>query len=164
MTVRIVCPAALGGDPAILAASERICRTTRGTVFDTEDIEEGIRGVDFVYTDTWVRISEPVEQWRDRVIMLAPYRVDQDILARTENPDVKYLHNLPAVHNTQTTVGRQIYEETGLDAAEVVDGVFESEASLVFDQAENRMHAIKAVMVASLGTPETKAGELSATP
>ena len=154
MTVHIVCPAALSGDPAVLAMAERICRTTNGTVFDTEDIEEGIRGADFIYTDTWVRIGEPVARWRDRVTMLAPYRVDQNLLARTENPDVKYLHNLPAVHNAQTTAGRQIYEETGLDAAEVADEVFKSEESIVFDQAENRMHAIKAVMVASLGTPD----------
>lgn len=164
MTVRIVCPAALSGDPAVLAASERICRTTRGTVFDTDDIEEGIRGVDFIYTDTWVRIGEPVARWRDRVTMLVPYRVDRDLLARTENPDVKYLHNLPAVHNAQTTVGRQIYEETGLDAAEVADEVFKSEESIVFDQAENRMHAIKAIMVASLGTPDQNSAQLSVAP
>ena len=164
MTVRIVCPAALSGDPAVLATSKRICRTTSGTVFDTEDIEQGIRGVDFIYTDTWVRIGEPVEQWRDRVTILASYRVDQDLLARTENPNVKYLHNLPAIHNAQTTIGRQIYEETGLDAAEVTDEVFKSEASIVFDQAENRMHTIKAVMVASLGTPDHNSAHLSVTP
>jgi ornithine carbamoyltransferase len=133
-------------------------------VFDTEDIEKGIRGVDFIYTDTWVRIGEPVERWRDRVTMLVPYRVDQELLARTENPDVKYLHNLPAVHDAQTTVGRQIYEETGLAAAEVADEVFKSDASIVFDQAENRMHAIKAVMVASLGTPDQHSTKLSVAP
>jgi ornithine carbamoyltransferase len=158
MTVRIVCPAALSGDPAVLATSERICCTTSGTVFDTEDIEQGIRGVDFIYTDTWVRIGEPVARWWDRVTILASYRVDQDLLARTGNPDAKYLHNLPAIHNAQTTIGLQIYEETGLDAAEETDEVFKSKASIVFDQTENRMHAIKAVMVASLGTrhDETK--------
>ncbi|WP_378740689.1 ornithine carbamoyltransferase [Nocardia brasiliensis] len=164
MTVRIVAPAALAGECSVTDTAADICRTTGGTVIETDDVDEGVRDADFVYTDTWVRINEPVEQWRDRVRRLLPYRVDRNLLARTKNPDVKYLHCLPAVHNTTTLVGRQIHQETGLEGAEVSDEVFGSAASVVFDQAENRVHAITAMLVTSLTQREAPHDAVTATP
>jgi len=150
MDVRIVSPAALQSSPPLLDVVARICRGTGGRVIDTEDIEDGVRGVDFVYTDAWIRIGEPIEAWRDRISLLLPYRVDRGLLERTKNPDVKYLHCLPATHDTTTASGQQFWQETGLESAEVTDEVFESAASIVFEQAENRMHAIKALMITDL--------------
>jgi ornithine carbamoyltransferase len=110
-----------------------------------------VRGVDFVYTDVWVSMGEPKEVWDERVRLLTPYQVTLKVLRRSGNPRVKFMHCLPAFHNRETRVGEDIFQQTGLDGLEVTEEVFESEHSIVFDQSENRMHTIKAVMVATLG-------------
>ena len=110
----------------------------------------GVAGVDFVYTDVWVSLGEPKEVWAERIEMLRPYQVNADLLAATGNPDVKFMHCLPAFHDLETSVGRSLHDEFGLDGVEVTGDVFESPASIVFDQAENRMHTIKAILVATL--------------
>jgi ornithine carbamoyltransferase len=117
----------------------------------TEDLDEGVAGVDFLYTDVWVSMGEDQSVWEERIQLLKPYQVNRDVIERTGNPAVRFLHCLPAFHNRETKVGEQIYQKHGLDGMEVTDDVFESEHSIVFDQAENRMHTIKAVMVATLG-------------
>jgi len=109
-----------------------------------------VRGVDFVHTDVWVSMGEPKDVWDSRIKLLQPYQVNAALLAATGNPAVKFMHCLPAFHNTDTTVGRDIFDKTGLRSLEVTDEVFESEASIVFDQAENRLHTIKAVLVATV--------------
>jgi len=117
----------------------------------TDDVDEGVRGVDYLYTDVWVSMGEDKSAWEERIRLLRPYQVNADVLRRTGNPLVRFLHCLPAFHNRETKVGEEIFEQYGLDGMEVTDEVFESRYSLVFDQAENRMHTIKAVMVATLG-------------
>jgi ornithine carbamoyltransferase len=111
----------------------------------------GVRGADFVYTDVWLSMGEPKQAWGDRIALLRPFQVTAELLRATGNPAVKFMHCLPAFHDRHTAVGEEIFEHTGLDALEVTDEVFESPASIVFDQAENRVHTIKAVMVATLG-------------
>ena len=117
----------------------------------TEDVDEGVRAVDYLYTDVWVSMGEDPGVWAERIELLKPYQVNADVVRRTENPAVKFMHCLPAFHNRETKVGEEIFEKYGLEGMEVTDDVFESERSIVFDQAENRMHTIKAVMVATLG-------------
>lgn len=117
----------------------------------TDDVEEAVKGVDYLYTDVWVSMGEAKEVWSERVKLLEPYQVNSKLMAATQNPNVKFLHCLPAFHNRETTVGEDIYQQFGLEAMEVTDEVFESEANIAFDEAENRMHTIKAVMVATLG-------------
>jgi ornithine carbamoyltransferase len=121
-----------------------------GSLVLTESVEEGVRGADFLYTDVWVSMGEPAEKWAERIDLLRPYQVNAAAMAATGNPDVKFLHCLPAFHNRETKVGEQIFQDFGLDGMEVTEDVFESAASVVFDQAENRMHTIKAVMIATL--------------
>ena len=116
----------------------------------TDDIREAVDGVDFIYTDVWVSVGEPQEIWDERIRLLAPYRVTWDVLEASGNPEVRFMHCLPSFHNRETEVGEEIYERYGLESLEVTDEVFESDRSVVFDQAENRMHTIKAVMVATL--------------
>jgi ornithine carbamoyltransferase len=116
----------------------------------TENIEDGVRGADFIYTDVWVSMGEPKTVWEERIKLLTPYRIDSKMMALTGNPACKFLHCLPAFHDLETEVGRDIHSQFGLTEMEVSDEVFESPASVVFDQAENRMHTIKAVMVATL--------------
>ena len=110
-----------------------------------------VEGADFLYTDVWLSMGEPIEQWDERIEQLLPYQVNAEVLAATGNPDVKFMHCLPAMHNAETEVGQIILDKWGLSALEVTDEVFESPASIVFDQAENRLHTIKATMVATLG-------------
>jgi ornithine carbamoyltransferase len=117
----------------------------------TDDVNTGVAGVDFVYTDVWLSLGEPEDQWGARIDQLLPYQVNAAVLKATGNPAVKFLHCLPALHNRDTEIGQRIYAQRGLDALEVTDEVFESPASVVFDQAENRMHTIKALMIATLG-------------
>jgi len=116
-----------------------------------EDVDEGVSGVDYLYTDVCVSMGEEKGVWADRIRLLKPYQVNSDVLTRSGNPKVKFMHCLPAFHNRDTKVGQSIFEEYGMDGLEVTDDVFESENSIVFDQAENRLHTIKAVMVATLG-------------
>jgi len=152
MDVRIVAPRQLWNHPDVMASAKAIAEVTGARLTHTDDVAQGVDGVDFVYTDVWVSMGEPKEVWDERIAALLPYQVTMDMLAKTGNPDVKFLHCLPAFHDRDTTVGQQIYEKTGLEALEVTDEVFESGHSIVFDQAENRMHTIKAIMVATLGS------------
>jgi ornithine carbamoyltransferase len=151
MDVRMVGPRALWNPDEVIAAAAEIAETTGARITHTEDLDEGVSGVDFVYTDVWLSMGEPKEKWAQRIELLHPYQVNADLMKRTGNPQVRFMHCLPAFHDRHTTVGEQLFQDTGLDALEVTDEVFESDASIVFDQAENRMHSIKAILVATLG-------------
>ncbi|MCQ4045865.1 ornithine carbamoyltransferase [Streptantibioticus rubrisoli] len=151
MDVRIVGPSILWPAESVIAAARRLADRTGGRVTLTEDVADGVRGVDYVHTDVWVSMGEPKEMWDERIALLGRYAVTMDVLRATGNPHVKFMHCLPAFHDLGTAVGREIHEQYGLDSLEVTDEVFESEHSVVFDQAENRMHTIKAVLVATLG-------------
>lgn len=127
-----------------------IARETGAHIMLTESAEEAVQGCDFLYTDVWVSMGENADLWGERIQQMLPYQVNSQLMAMTHNPNTKFLHCLPALHNTETKLGGEIYEQYGLNALEVTDEVFESPASLVFDQSENRLHTIKAVMVATL--------------
>ncbi|NLE97236.1 MAG: ornithine carbamoyltransferase [Propionibacterium sp.] len=150
MDVRMVAPVSLQNADDVVAKARDIAAATGARITITDDVASGVRGVDFVYTDVWVSLGEPAAMWEERIELLLPYQVNADLLAATGNPDVKFMHCLPAFHDLATSVGRDIHERFGLDGVEVTDEVFESDASIVFDQAENRMHTIKAVLVATL--------------
>jgi len=150
MDVRIVAPRSLWPADDVVAVARRYAAETGARVTLTEDVAEGVRGVDFVHTDVWVSMGEPKEVWAERIELLGPYQVNTDLLALTGNPRVKFMHCLPAFHDLETQVGKDVHEQFGLKELEVTDDVFESDASVVFDQAENRMHTIKALMVATL--------------
>ncbi|MDX9846925.1 MAG: ornithine carbamoyltransferase [Tenuifilaceae bacterium] len=128
-----------------------IAKETGGKITRTESVAEGVKGCDFLYTDVWVSMGEPESVWADRIKLLKPYQVNKKAMELTGNPNCKFMHCLPAFHNRKTVVGEDIYQKFGLEAMEVTEDVFESDASIVFDEAENRMHTIKAVMVATLG-------------
>ena len=130
----------------------KIAKETGAKITLTDNVEEGVKGADFIYTDVWVSMGEPENVWQERINLLKPYQVNKKAMDLTGNPNVKFLHCLPAFHNRQTKVGEEIFQKYGLDGMEVTEEVFESEASVVFDEAENRMHTIKAVMVATLGS------------
>ena len=151
MDVRIVAPKALHPAAELVEECRRIAAQTGARITITDDVDEGVKGCDFLYTDVWVSMGEPEEVWKERISMLRPYQVNSALMARTGNPACKFMHCLPSYHNLETKVGRDVYEKFGLDGVEVTEDVFESEASIVFDEAENRMHTIKAVMVATLG-------------
>ncbi|MET9254852.1 ornithine carbamoyltransferase [Streptomyces sp. NPDC003717] len=151
MDVRIVAPKSYWPAQDIVDRAQELAQTSGARITLTEDVGEGVRGADFVATDVWVSMGEPKAVWDERITALAPYAVTMDVLRATGNPDVKFLHCLPAFHDLGTKVGREIFESHGLDSLEVTDEVFESAHSVVFDQAENRLHTIKAVLVATLG-------------
>ena len=151
MDVRMVAPESLLNPAEVIESAAQIATQTGARITHTDDPGGGVQGVDYVYTDVWVSMGEPAERWQERIDLLLPYQVNQALLDKTGNPDVKFMHCLPAFHNRETAVGEQLFESTGLDALEVTEEVFESKHSIVFDQAENRMHTIKAVMVATLG-------------
>ncbi len=151
MDVRIVAPKPLQPAAELVEECRRIAKETGARITVTDDVDEGVRGCDFIYTDVWVSMGEPDEVWKERIGMLRPYQVNASLMARTGNPDCKFMHCLPAYHNLETQVGRDVHAKFGLDGVEVTEEVFESPASIVFDEAENRMHTIKAVMVATLG-------------
>jgi ornithine carbamoyltransferase len=138
-------------DEYVTLANE-VAAETDARITITEDVEEAVRGCDVLFTDVWVSMGEPKEAWAERIKLLLPYQVNARTMELTGNPDVKFMHCLPAFHNADTSVGKDLFDEYGLDALEVTEEVFESPASLVFDEAENRLHTIKAVMVASLGS------------
>jgi ornithine carbamoyltransferase len=150
LDVRIVAPRALWNEDEVTARARSIAATTGARITHTEDVAEGVRGAGFVYTDVWVSMGEPKEVWDERIALLRPYAVTMDVLRATGNPDVGFLHCLPAFHDLGTQVARDIHARTGLTSLEVTDEVFESAHSLVFDQAENRLHTIKALLVATL--------------
>jgi ornithine carbamoyltransferase len=151
MDVRMVAPRELWNPAEVIAAAMAIAQTTGARITHTEDVDEGVTGVDFVHTDVWVSMGEPKDRWRERIELLHPFQVNADLMKRTGNPEVRFMHCLPAFHDRATTLGEQLFQETGRDALEVTDEVFESDASIVFDQAENRVHSIKAILVATLG-------------
>ena len=130
---------------------KEIAKQTNAKITVTDNVEKAVKGCDFLYTDVWVSMGEPKEAWEKRIKLLTPYQVNKKVLEMTGNPHVKFLHCLPAFHNRDTTVGEEMYHKFGIESMEVTDEVFESAASIVFDQAENRMHTIKAIMVATLG-------------
>lgn len=151
MDIRLASPPAFAPDQTIITAARQQAAKSGARLLITEDIQAAVKGVDFIYTDVWVSMGEPDQVWAERLRLLKPYQVNSTLMAATGNPRTQFLHCLPAFHNTQTKIGHQIFEQYGLEAMEVTDQVFESEASLVFDQAENRMHTIKAVLIATLG-------------
>ncbi|WP_432063829.1 ornithine carbamoyltransferase [Streptomyces sp. C10-9-1] len=153
MDVRIVAPESYWPEPEVVAAAREAAEVSGARITLTEDIAEGVRGAGFVATDVWVSMGEPKEVWAERIKALSPYAVTMDVLRATGNPDVRFLHCLPAFHDLGTEVAREIQESHGLTELEVSDEVFESPHSVVFDEAENRMHTIKAVMVATLAAP-----------
>ncbi|MGQ9620421.1 MAG: ornithine carbamoyltransferase [Bacteroidales bacterium] len=131
-----------------------IAKKTGAKITVTADINEAVKGIDFLYTDVWVSMGEPDSEWDKRIKLLRPYQVNMDVVKKTENPAVKFLHCLPAFHNRETSIGENIFRKYGLVSMEVTEEVFESEISIVFDQAENRLHTIKAVMVATIGNTD----------
>lgn len=151
MDFRAAAPASVQPDLALVQTCRDIAAQTGGKVTISEDVQVAVRGVDFLYTDVWVSMGEPDEVWEERIRLLKPYQVNREVIAATGNPEVKFLHCLPAFHNRETKVGEEIYQKFGLDGLEVTEEVFESEHSIVFDEAENRMHSIKAILVATMG-------------
>lgn len=151
MDVRLCAPKACQPEQAIQDYARAVAAQTGARITITDDIDTAVKGVDFVYTDVWVSMGEPQDKWAERIKLLMPYQVNAELMAKTGNPRVQFMHCLPAFHNTDTTVGKEIQDAFGIDAMEVTNAVFESPASIVFDQAENRMHTIKAVLVATLG-------------
>lgn len=151
MDVRIVAPKGLQPDPELVATCRAIAAETGAKVTVTDQVAEGVKGCDFLYTDVWVSMGEPQEVWKERIDLLLPYQVNQKVVEMTGNKNCKFMHCLPAFHNLETSIGRDVYKQFGLDALEVTEEVFESPNSVVFDEAENRMHTIKAIMVATLG-------------
>jgi ornithine carbamoyltransferase len=151
MDVRLCAPRELWPEEWLVQRCRELAASSGASLLLTESVEEGVNGADFLYTDVWVSMGEPPERWAERIETLRPYQVNARALELTENPDVKFLHCLPAFHDRKTNVGEEVFTQHGLDGLEVTDEVFESDASVVFDQAENRMHTIKAIMVATLG-------------
>ena len=151
MDVRIAAPNSLWPREEIVELARSVASETGARVTITEDVDEAVRGADVLLTDVWVSMGEPAEVWAERIELLRPYQVNADTMTKTANPQVKFMHCLPAFHNTATEVGKEIHAKFGIDSLEVTEEVFESPASLVWDEAENRMHTIKAVLVATLG-------------
>jgi ornithine carbamoyltransferase len=152
MDFRAAAPAACQPSEDLVAVCRKIARDTGAEITITEDVDKAVKGVDFLYTDVWVSMGEPDSVWAERIRLLKSYQVNMEVIRKTGNPRVKFLHCLPAFHNRDTKVGEEIFQKFGLDGLEVTDDVFESEHSVVFDEAENRLHTIKAVMVATLGS------------
>jgi ornithine carbamoyltransferase len=151
MDFRAIAPKPLQPNAGIVAMAREISTASGATITITDEIGQGVAACDFIYTDVWVSMGEPEGAWEDRIRLLTPYQVNRAVMERASNPEVKFLHCLPSFHNRETEIGAAVYRKFGLEAMEVSDEVFESPASIVFDQAENRLHTIKGVMVATLG-------------
>ena len=151
MDFRAIAPKELQPSADLVATCLEIAKETGAKITITDNPEAGVKGVDFLYTDVWVSMGEPEEEWNRRIKMMLPYQINMDLVKKTGNPNVKFMHCLPAFHNRETTVGEDIFQKFGISSMEVTEDVFESPASIVWDQAENRLHTIKAVMVATLG-------------
>ncbi|SIO28014.1 ornithine carbamoyltransferase [Salinivibrio sp. ES.052] len=151
MDIRLVAPKAFWPEEELVATCRAIAEQTGAHITLTEDVNEGVKDCDFLYTDVWVSMGESKEAWDERVAIMTPYQVNMDMVKATGNPHTKFMHCLPAFHNNETTVGAEIEQKYGLKGLEVTEDVFESDCSIVFDEAENRLHTIKAVMVATLG-------------
>jgi ornithine carbamoyltransferase len=152
MDVRIASPRSLWPRDEIVELARSTAQDTGASITITDDVSEAVRGCDFLLTDVWVSMGEADEVWAERIELLSPYQVNAQVMAATGNPNVKFMHCLPAFHNTETEVGKELFEKFGRESLEVTEEVFESPASLVFDEAENRLHTIKAVLVATLGS------------
>jgi len=152
MDFRAAAPKACQPSEELVSKCKEIALKTGAKITITENVDEALKGVDFIYTDVWVSMGEADSAWEERIKLLKPFQVNAEAIKKTGNPRVKFLHCLPAFHNRETKVGEEIFQKFGLDGMEVTEDVFESENSIVFDQAENRMHTIKAVMVATLGS------------
>ncbi|MGF1715782.1 ornithine carbamoyltransferase [Photobacterium chitinilyticum] len=151
MDIRLVAPKAFWPETDLVAQCQDIAKHTGAKITLTENVKEGVKGCDFLYTDVWVSMGESKDAWDERVKLMTPYQINMDIIKATGNPHVKFMHCLPAFHNDETTVGAEVAEKYNMKGLEVTEDVFESEYSIVFDEAENRMHTIKAIMVATLG-------------
>ncbi|MCF8371460.1 MAG: ornithine carbamoyltransferase [Bacteroidales bacterium] len=151
MNFRAVAPRDLHPEKELVDQCRAIAKETGASIMLTDNVDEGVKGVDFLYTDVWVSMGEPDEVWEARLKIMKPYQVNMEMVKKTGNPNVKFLHCLPAFHNRETTVGEEIFQKFGFPELEVTEEVFESAHSVVFDEAENRLHTIKAVMVATLG-------------
>jgi ornithine carbamoyltransferase len=149
---RIAAPAACQPSPDLVAKCLEIAMETGAKITITDNVDEAVKDADFLYTDVWVSMGEPDSVWEERIKLLKPYQVNMSVIQKTGNPDVKFLHCLPAFHNRNTKVGEEIFLKYGLDGLEVTEDVFESDHSIVFDEAENRLHTIKAIRVATLGS------------
>jgi len=149
---RAIAPKSCQPAEELVNICNKIAKETGAKITLTADVEAGVKGADFIYTDVWVSMGEPENVWQERINLLKPYQVNKKAMELTGNPKVKFLHCLPAFHNRKTKIGEEIFQKYGLDGMEVTEDVFESDASVVFDEAENRMHTIKAVMVATLGS------------
>jgi ornithine carbamoyltransferase len=152
MDFRAIAPKELQPSADLVATCLEIAKETGAKIMITDNPESGVKGADFLYTDVWVSMGEPEEEWNRRIKMMLPYQINMDLMKKTGNPNVKFMHCLPAFHNRETTVGEEIFQKFGISSMEVTEDVFESPASIVWDQAENRLHTIKAVMVATLGS------------
>ena len=152
MDIRIGAPRTFWPNDALVEQCRSIAKQTGARITLTEDAAAAVDQADFIHTDVWVSMGESKETWKERIEQLRPYRVDARLMAASNNPEVKFMHCLPAIHNRDTQVGQWLFDEFSLDGAEVSEEVFESVASIVFEQAENRMHTIKAVLVALLTT------------
>ena len=151
MDTRLTAPKNLWPGESLIQTCQEIAAKSGARLTLTEDVEEGVQGVDFLHTDVWVSMGEDESVWEERIKLLKPYQVNTTVVEKTGNPQVKFLHCLPAFHNRETKIGEAIYQKFALNGMEVTDDVFESEHAIVFDQSENRMHTIKAIMVATLG-------------
>lgn len=151
LDLRLVGPKAFWPEESLVAQCQAIAATTGAKLTLTDNVAEGVQGVDFLYTDVWVSMGEPESAWAERIALMKPYQINMDVIRQTGNPQVKFMHCLPAYHDDQTEIGREVSAKYGMQGLEVTHEVFESPYSIVFDEAENRMHTIKAVMVATLG-------------
>lgn len=154
MDVRICAPKSLWPAAPLVTQAQQLAAQSGARLLLTEEVAQGVKNVDYIHTDVWVSMGEAKEVWDERVRLLKPYQVNTTMMAMTGNSETKFMHCLPAYHNRETAIGEEIFQKTGLDGLEVIEEVFESSRSIVFDQAENRMHTIKAIMVATLTKPE----------
>ena len=152
MDFRAAAPDNLQPEEELVKKCKEIALKTGAKITLTDDVSKAVKGTDFLYTDVWVSMGEPESVWEERIKLLKPYQINSTVLKQTGNPNVKFLHCLPAFHNRETKIGEDVYQKFGINAMEVTEEVFESKNSIVFDQAENRLHTIKAVMVATLGS------------
>jgi ornithine carbamoyltransferase len=153
MDVRLAAPKALWPDDELIEQCQAFAKASGARMEVTENLTDAVRGVDFIHTDVWVSMGEPVETWSDRIALLLPYQVNMSLIKAAQNPRVKFMHCLPAFHNSETKVGQQVAAKypSLINGIEVTEEVFESSYNIAFDQAENRMHTIKAVLVSTLG-------------